>query len=208
MWLAFCIQLSTIGILEYILGERKRYVRYGLGSSTNDLTLLFVNVTMTLYVWVVKEQWHIAPGNKKTLDISWTRTVLLRVEGPNCKRSPRLTNYQWGGLYFNWTLVQNLLQNNHKIDYILCFIRWKLKWNSDNVRETKLCFVWILTGSQITNHIFERKCRTAVPDWGKRENFFLSRPFINSNPSVRLFLWMATPYIIPPIIVLCDAWKF
>lgn len=103
--------------------------------------------------------------------------------------------------------MQNLLQNNHKIDYILCFIRWRLKWNSDNVRETKLCFVWILTGSQVTNHIFERKCRTAVPDWGKRENFFLSRPFINSNPSVRLFLRMATPYIIPPKIVLCDALK-
>ena len=39
------------------------------------------------------------------------------------------------------------------------------------------------------------------------EFFFLSRPFINSNPSVRLFLRMATPYIIPPIIVLCDALK-
>ena len=37
--------------------------------------------------------------------------------------------------------------------------------------------------------------------------FFLSRPFINSNPSDRLFLRMATPYIIPPIIVLCDALK-
>ena len=103
--------------------------------------------------------------------------------------------------------MQNLLQNNHKIDYILCFIRWRLKWNTDNVRETKLCFVWILTGSQVTNHIFERKCRTAVPDWGKRGIFFLSRPFINSNPSDRLFLRMATPYIIPPIIVLCDALK-
>ena len=37
--------------------------------------------------------------------------------------------------------------------------------------------------------------------------FFLSRPFINSNPSDRLFLRMATPYIIPPKIVLCDALK-
>ena len=37
--------------------------------------------------------------------------------------------------------------------------------------------------------------------------FFLSRPFINSNPSDRLFLRMAIPYIIPPKIVLCNASK-